>query len=156
MRMTRSMLMIVGLAMVGATVMPAQPPARRAFRLEFQVTDAESATAISTRKYSLVGDSGKFVRLRAGAKVPYQTGGGTNYVDVGTNFDCKIEDYETAVKMECSLEISGAGSGSPPRIQSHRVEVSAPVPVDKATKLAEIDDPVTGRRIEITVTPRRL
>lgn len=139
-----------------AGAMWAQTSAKKSYRLDFVVTEGDSGAAVSARKYSLVGESGGRVRLRAGARVPYQNGNQLNYADVGTNFDCVMGEQESGLRMECSLEISSAGSGSPPRIQQHRVEVSTMAPLEKASKLVDIQDPVTDKKIEITVTPRKL
>ena len=127
-----------------------------------------SVNAGSNRDY-------QFAKLRVGTKVPAHTGkdGEVQYIDVGTNIDCRAVQTEAgSFRLELVVERSwvesevvitspkGAGddkSGAPaafkePIIRQFKTEVGVVLRDGQSTESTVVTDPVSGRVSKIEVS----
>lgn len=146
------------------------------YTVEFNIHDGGDTGAKAGRRYIMMIDGNEKGVFRAGQKVPYATGsfqpaGGSNgaapmvstqfnYAEIGVNIDCRLNDSNGKVRMKATLDMStmsprekGAGPLPPnPTIGQVRMEMNALVTPGRPTTVASIDDPVTGRKLDVQVT----
>ena len=143
----------------------------RFYRIDFVVKELEEAKVLSARTHQaqITSEAGTSpVIIRSGGRVPYVTSTGpnastTNYVDVGTNIDCRpVNDSNNQITMTISAEVTSVITGaegqipnSPVVLRQNRWSGLVSVPLSKPTILFYSDDPNSRRRmqLEATVTP---
>jgi hypothetical protein len=100
--------------------------------------------------------------VRVGTKLAVTSGPGQfQYVDVGTNLECRLEARNSRLTLDTNVEFSGVETGpqvSPggPSIRQVRSHTKSEVPLAVPTRLAMFDDPVTRHSYEIEVTATRI
>lgn len=150
----------------------AQPP--EVYKVELTMHDATDASAKAGRKYVILIDTHGGGTFKIGSREPVASGSfqpgvggvGVNplvntqytYVDTGVNIDCRLEQAEgNRLQLRTDIDISGIvqheKSGAPavpnPVIGQLKMSVTALVTPGKRTMIASIDDPVTGRKVDL-------
>jgi hypothetical protein len=149
---------------------PAAPKSLNAYRVDFLLTELEDGKKNNSRTYSLVAREGILNKLRAGVRVPIATNMGSipqfQYLDVGMNIDCRVEEREgslvlTAVADSSSFSLPGEpkapGSvAERPVIRQMRSEINTVISLGKTTLISSMDDPSSKRRFQLEVTATKV
>jgi hypothetical protein len=150
------------LLLIASLSLAAQTKATNSYRLEFVVRETQPNQSPSERKYLMMADSVSNVRINAGVRVPFREGERTQYLDLGTNILCQVRDREGSdqVRLDCNFEVSElaaeAPSGVAPRISSRRSNVVTHAQPGKSTSLVAMEDGLSGRTQQISVTVSRV
>jgi hypothetical protein len=178
---------IVFLALA-ACVLPSSPPSMRAqaatddkpkaeahaekttpLKVEVVWAEFEGDKKVKSLPYILSVNAGpnrdfQASKLRVGTKVPAHTlkDGALQYIDVGTNIDCrawKIEDGSYRLELvverswvESEVLIPGAGDFKEPVISQFRTETVISLRDGQTTQTTVSTDPVSGRVSKIEVS----
>ena len=136
-----------------------------AYRLEFTLNEVEDGKKLNTRSYSLLMQSGGgYNKLRVGANVPQSPTNALQYLDFGTNIDCRIQDQEGYVLLDLTIESS---SRAHPEVQNdttpkqaivHQIKmnVNTVLTPGKPTVIASMDDPSSKRTYQVEATATKV
>ena len=144
------------------------------YRLDYVIHELDNGKRINQRKYSLSveagrGHSNRWGRVRVGRRVPVATGATTTspvqqiqYMDVGMNLDCGLQETDDVLLLETRLEVSSvvtggelAAPGAPVTRQARTEMVSVLTP-GKPTVIGTLDDVDSTRSYQIEVTATRM
>ena len=148
---------------------PVKPAETKTFyQLTFVVREMQGERVVNTRSYYLTAEAQGTCMLRAGEKVPYNTGGGgtlTQYqqVDVGVGIDCgHFEVIGDKLSLRVSATVDSVAAGEQkntehPIIRSNRWDATVLVPLRQPTVIFSSDDPFSTQKmqLQLTVTPLR-
>jgi hypothetical protein len=140
-----------------------------AYRLEFALTEVEDGKKIKGRNYSMLVQEGEKTfpnKLRIGARVPVTTGPGEQfqYMDVGMNIDCWIEERDNQLGLYTVIDASSIvlpeeQKAQPvarqPVLHSMRSEIHSVVSSGKPTLISSMDDPSSTRRFQLEGRQRK-
>jgi hypothetical protein len=137
-----------------------------AYRLAFSINELEDGKKINTRRYSmnLTDGGGGGRNLKIGTRVPVQAEQGKfEYLDIGTNINAQIRNWETPLGLYVNAEISsfpasneGRASGIPPLIRQLRIEGTTVIVPDKPMIIGSVDDPDSKREFQLEVLVTKL
>ena len=164
---TQIMTLALGAVLFAQPATPQQdepkPEPKHYFTLAFSVKEIEAGKTVNIRSFSMTAGTERGNQmLRTGGRVPYVTSGGTNFLDVGVNIDCRnIREQGANLLMNVSAEVSSVSSsteGQPnaiPTIRQNRWNSEVTVPLKKAVVVFSSDDLASKRtmQLEVTVTP---
>jgi len=160
MLMLRSFL---SLALMAGTGLAESGEAPKFYKLDFVVKEVESGRVMTSRAYSMLVATDSTGSLRAGSKVPIRTadGAAASFVDVGTNFDCKImkespqHDLSLFLTAEISSTVHDTAKPDYPVIRQNKWSSNIVVPMKKASVIFSSDDATTKGQVqlELTATP---
>lgn len=149
-----------------ASSKPNSPKPLGAYRLDFSINELEDGKKINTRRYSmnLTDGGGGGRNLKIGTRVPIQTEQGKfEYLDIGTNINAQIRNWETPMGLYVNAEISsfpasneGKASGIPPLIRQLRIEGTTVIVPDKPMIIGSVDDPDSKRQFQLEVVVTKL
>lgn len=131
------------------------------FRLDFVVKELDDNKVVNAKSYSTVAstDEKLAANIRMANKVPYQSGGGFQYADVGVNIDCKrTVELNGQLVLTLAAEVSslqdGALGATPtlPVVRMNRWNATVIIPVGKATTLFSSDDLNSKRKMQLELT----
>ncbi len=134
------------------------------YKVDFNIHDGTDTSAKAGRRYTILIDSSNKGVFKVGNRVPLTTGGGQmNYVDVGVNIDCSVQENTSGrVRLHADLDLStilpvdkNAPAPSNPTISQLKINVNAVVNPGKPTIVASIDDPATMRKVDVELTVTR-
>src|SRR5580692_6378733 len=86
----------------------------KSLRLEFTVRELDNGKVVTARAFSTISRVGAGCAIRAGDKIPVQTGKDFTYLDIGVSIDCsslKLADNQLALHV--AADISGALPDAP-------------------------------------------
>ena len=145
------------------TVSPTDPP--KFYKLDFVVREVEDGKVISTKSYStsiVSDDRTRGASIRTGNRVPFNTGAGYQYADIGVNIDCQqARELGPQLVLTIIAEISSVpGNNEPvpnqlPMVRQNKWNSVVLVPIGKATTVFSSDDLNSKRKmqLEVTATP---
>jgi hypothetical protein len=143
---------------------PAKP--LHAYRVDFSITELAESKKVNTRHYSMVTNSGPWSTLKIGTRVPVATGssgGGTQfqYLDVGTNIDCQVneqgEDLSLNIRSEFSNLSSTEDQRSPqPIIRQIQINGRTITSSGKPVVIGAVDDPTSNRQYQLEAIVTKL
>ena len=144
------------------------------YKVELTMHDATDASAKAGRKYVILMDTHGAGTFKIGSREPVATGafqpsaGGVGisplvntqytYVDTGVNIECRLDQPGgNKLQLRTDIDISGIvqheKTGAPavpnPVIGQLKMSVTALLAPGKRTTIASIDDPVTGRKMDV-------
>ncbi len=136
------------------------------YKLSFVLRETDDGKVVNHRAFTMnvAADAPQaknpmWWNLRSGTRVPVpDTKGGTNYVDVGVNFDLRAFDGTDGLELEVTSEISSAGTAAAntaPPIRQVKVRSAVMAAFGKPTVVFTADDPASQHRFELEVTPTR-
>jgi len=183
MRKLAFLLLILGLAIPVPKVAAqdkSNDGAAAAVPLKIQIvfTETDGDKKLKSMPYTMVFATGvnhdpNVAKLRVGSRVPRYTGkdSGLQYIDVGTNLDCRAEKleegrYSLRLSLERSwvqadvqipVEQSTPTGGSPgqfkePVIGQYKIDVTMIARIGQPVESTTATDPITGRTLKIDVT----
>lgn len=139
----------------------------KTYRLTYTLTELDGNKTISTGHYSMVMVAGQETVMKEGDKVPVATGSYSTdnatsqtqftYLDVGMNFNAKIEPLGNGVSLRSKVEESSLGTPvtitnvTEPVVRQSVLTSEAQLTLDKPVMLGSIDLPNTTHRIDIAV-----
>ena len=144
----------------------AQSKTAPTYRLDFTVTE-RGERSTTARQYMMLVESGHKGKINTSLRVPTYLANSNKEVHtlaVGEILECSVAEVEAGISLDCGFEVSGIApvqptrsrdSWFPPVMRSSQVFTTVILPLDKATTLAFLDDPVTNKRVEVNVTARR-
>jgi hypothetical protein len=145
---------------------PAAPkslPAISAYRLDFAVDELENGKKINTRKYSMnLTEEGKSRELKIGTRVPIESDGKIDYLDVGTSIAAQMVSWQTPLSLDVIVDISSfatpeeATRGRHPLLRHVQISARTPVIFGKATVVGSVDDSNSDRQFQLEVTVTKL
>ena len=149
---------------------PAAPKSLNAYRVDFLLTELEDGKKNNSRTYSLMAREGILNKLRAGVRVPIATNMGSipqfQYLDVGMNIDCRVEEREGSLVLNAVADSSSFSlPGEPkapgsvaeqPVIRQMRSEINTVISLGKTTLISSMDDPSSKRRFQLEVTATKV
>lgn len=189
MRRLLTAVMLLGLAILTPRIVSAQEKVNTEQKsladahptpLKIQVvfTETEGDKKLKSMPYTIVFANGSghgpdVAKLRVGSRVPLYTGkdGGLQYIDIGTNLDCRAERlddgrYSLRLSLERSwvqadvqipMEQSYPSGGSPgqfkePVIGQYKIDAVMIAREGQPVDSTMATDPITGRTLKIDVT----
>lgn len=137
------------------------------FRLDIVFTDSTPSKKPVERHYAMLVAGGDRGKINASVRVPWRPAeskdGGMHMVALGSIMDCRAQDANGPVNVDCSFESSEIAAtqptrplGYPPVMHSMVSTISATLALDKPTLVSTMDDPATGRRFEVQLTVSKL
>jgi hypothetical protein len=137
------------------------------YRLEFTLTEFnDTGKKINSRTYSVVSQVGPRNKLRVGGRVPVATGTSPGslmfqYLDVGMNIDCSVQEQDGFLLLNSTVEASSAApqrdeQTHQPVIRQMRSEVRSVLTPGKPTMISSMDDPTSKERFQLDVTATKL
>ena len=137
------------------------------YKLEFVLKEVEGAKVLNARSYSMTAatDARGTQSIRAGIRVPYQVGNGTQYLDIGVNIDCQvIREVQGDLSLLVTADISSLPSEpaettatrlAAPIIHQNKWSSTTIVPLKKSTLIFSSDDPTSKQQmqLELAATP---
>src|SRR6266700_6991722 len=133
-----------------------------AYHLEFTIRELDDGKVINSRAYELVAQQGLLNKLRIGGRVPVATGQTQfQYVNVGVNIDCFVQEREGSVLLSSTISVSGMAQqreekSHEPVLLDMTSEVRTVLSPGKPTFISKMDDPTTKARFEIEATATKV
>jgi hypothetical protein len=158
------LLPLLTLAVAGASLAQSLDGAKF-YKLDFVVREVEGGKPVNSRTFSAILQVQTQQRevgtanIRAGGRVPYTSGGGLQFFDVGVSIDAKdLRETKSDVSVNISSDISSVAPeapANPPVIRQNRWSSTVIVPVKKPTVIFVSDDMSSKRQmqLELTATP---
>jgi hypothetical protein len=144
------------------------PKPLAAYRVEFAITELDEGKKINSRTYSLVMQQGMLGKLRIGGRVPIATSTGSNsspaqfqYLDIGVNIDCTVQERGGFVLMSSTIELSSLAQQREemthqPVIRQAKSELNTILSPGKPTVVSSMDDPTGKGRFQLEVTATKV
>jgi len=138
------------------------------YRVEFVLSEFDGERKINSRKYSMLLQDGLRNKLRIGGRVPLALSSTNNpqfqYVDMGMNIDCTIQEHEGRLQLESTIDSSGISRpmaqedavASKTVIRQFRTEVNTILESGKLTPMVTMDDPTGKGQFQLEVTATKL
>lgn len=136
------------------------------YRVDFTLTEFDTGKKINSRTYSVVSQVGPRNKLRVGGRVPVATGTGSGtlmfqYLDIGMNIDCSVQEMDGAVLLSSTIESSSVApqrdeQTHQPVIRQMRFEVRTVLSPGKPTMISSTDDPTSKERFQVEVTATKI
>jgi hypothetical protein len=178
-RMNRALIAVI-LTLVACGALAAQEKQKREsdaqaeivqpYRLDFSLNEKEDGKILNSRHYSMSLTQGDANRIRIGTRVPVATASNDDsknvqfqYIDVGTNIDCRLETIGEDTKLHVTSEVSEIDTttgGSEPRlgpiIRQFKIEGYSLLTTGKPIQVGSVDDPNSKRQFQLEVTVTKL
>ena len=135
-----------------------------AYRVDFSLNELEDGKKINTRQYSVNVNSDESNEIKIGTRVPVDSGRDEfQYLDLGTNVWCRIEERSDGVALSVRAENSnfaipqqGTGHGDRPIIRQLKISGSTLAMLGKPIVVGSMDDPNSKRQFQLEVTVTKL
>jgi len=140
-----------------------------AYRVDFSIAELEDGKKINSRHYSMDLNSGAWNEIKIGTRVPVVTESIPNklevaqfqYVDVGTNIKCRLEERGDELALEVHSDFSNLASASEQRspqpiIRQINMSGSTLADTGKSVVIGAVDDPNSNRTFQLDATVTRL
>ena len=151
----------VGCAAQTATAENAMKPQQTYYQLSFVVRELDGDRVVTTRAYTTSTGSHGLAQIRAGEKVPFESGSNIpnttqwQQIDVGVGIDC--HDLEMAgdhLSLRVTANVDSVATteqknAHQPVIRSNRWDAWVLVPLNKPTVIFSSDDPFSTHRVEL-------
>ncbi len=140
---------------------PDAEKAVNAYRLDFSVTELEDGKKINARQYSIYMNNDDSNEIKIGTRVPAEVKQGElQYLDVGTNIWCRIEERANGLAIHVRAEISNFATPeqdqSRPVLRQLSIKASSLAQLGKPLVLGSVDDPNSRRQFQLEVTVMKL
>jgi hypothetical protein len=140
-----------------------------AYRVDFSITELAEGHKVNTRHYSMVANSGPWSTLKIGTRVPVATGSTGSgsptfmfqYLDVGTNIDCEVNEQGEDVALDVRSDFSNLSSAeqehSPqPIIRQITINGRTITSPGKSALIGAVDDPTSNRQYQLEAVVTKL
>jgi hypothetical protein len=135
-----------------------------AYRVDFSLNELEDGKKINTRQYSVNVNSDESNEIKIGTRVPVESKEGEfQYMDVGTNVWCRIEERSDGVALSVRAENSnfaipdqGTGHDARPVIRQLKISGSTLALLGNPMIVGSMDDPNSKRQFQLEVTVTKL
>jgi len=157
----------------------ARPVKVTPLKIQVVLTEFDGDKKVKSFPYAFMVDSDRnsyqFTKMRIGAKVPVYTGkdSGTQYIDVGTNIDCRATRGDAGTfRVELVIERSwvesevliplpkgtaddksdSPGQFKQPVIRQFKTEMEASLADGQSAEITHATDPLSGQMLKIEVS----
>jgi hypothetical protein len=139
-----------------------------AYRLDFSISELQDAKKINSRRYSINLNSGDRDQIKIGTRVPIVTQAIADkpdlsqfqYLDVGTNINCKLEERGDGLSLEVRADFDSLGENEQrihqPIIRQVSISGSTLADVGKPVVIGSADDPSSTRTFQLEATVTKL
>ena len=135
-----------------------------AYRVDFSLNELEDGKKINTRQYSVNVNSDESNEIKIGTRVPVESKEEEfQYLDVGTNVWCRIEERSDGVALSVRAENSnfaipdqGTGHDARPVIRQLKISGSTLALLGNPMIVGSMDDPNSKRQFQLEVTVTKL
>lgn len=145
----------------------ASPKPAAVYRVEFAFSELQGGKVVNSRSYEMLAQAGQLNKIRAGARMPVSSPGGANfqYLDIGMNIDCRVEERDGGIGLNITADSSSftfpetdkaTYAPGQPIVQQFRSQVDTVVNPGKPTIVSSMDDPSSKRRFHLEVTASRV
>jgi hypothetical protein len=156
------LLPLLTLALAGASLAQSLD-GTKFYKLDFVVREVEAGKPVNSRTFSTILQVQTPQRdvspanIRAGGRVPFTTGGSTQYYELGVSIDAKdLRETQTDVSVFITSDISTIAQDAPgnttPITRQNRWSSTVIVPVKKPTVVFASDDISSKRQLQLEVT----
>jgi hypothetical protein len=146
-------------------------------KMHVVLTEFDGDKKVKSLPYAFVVDSDRngyqFTKMRVGTKVPIYAGPGkdTQYIDVGTNIDCRVtrgdastfrvelvierswvDSYVTLPASKTAADDKSTAPGPQPIVQQFKTEMEASLVDGQSAEVTQATDPVSGKMLKIEVS----
>lgn len=128
------------------------PSAHHVYRLDFVVTSGDPGKASAPSKYTVNVEEDRHAEIHVGANVPL--GAGNVRQDVGLRLHCQLSAVGDDLLLHNDTELSTADDL--PAIHKITARGDAIVSPGKPALVASLEEPLSHRRYEVTVTATKL
>ncbi len=139
------------------------------YRVSFRMVESGTSSKPVTLSYVIAMQSGSRGRINASRRIPFYTSvkgeaKELHTVAVGSIIDCTVDDREANVRLNCSFESGYVAPdqpamappvGFPPHINNRQVSTTTLVGIGPEVRIASLDDPSSGNRLEVYVRVER-
>lgn len=142
---------------------PAKPV--HAYRVDFSITELADGKKVNTRHYSMVTNSGPWSTLKIGTRIPVATSSVQpasasqvetqfQYLDVGTNIDCQVNEQGEDLSFTVRSEFSNLSSDEEQRthqpiIRQIQINGRTITSSGKPVVIGTVDDPTSNRQYQL-------
>ena len=131
------------------------------YRIDFSVNEMEDGKKINTRQYSMNLNAEESNEIKIGTRVPVDTNtkqGEFQYIDVGTNIWCRLEERPNGLSIAVRAEISNFAmpDQTRPIIRQLSIKASTVAQLGKPMVVGSVDDPNSKRTFQLEVTVTKL
>ena len=142
----------------GGVVQPIHP-----YRVEFLITELENGKKINSRRYLMLLNAGNgWNQMKIGTRVPVGPDVPGQFLDVGTNINCRVVEQGSDVELDVRSDFSNFFSGpnpdhsGKPIVQQINIYGNTLVTSGKAVTIGIVDDPSSDRQFQLDATVTRL
>jgi hypothetical protein len=133
------------------------------YRVDFSVNEMEDGKKINTRQYSMNLNAEESNEIKIGTRVPFEPKQGEfQYIDVGTNIWCRLEERSNGLSIAVRAEISNfampdqTAEQTRPIIRQLSIKASTVAQLGKPMVVGSVDDPNSKRTFQLEVTVTKL
>ncbi len=153
--------LLAGLCFAQSEAPKTPAPEGKFFHLEFVVKEVNAGKTINSRSYGLTvsTERNSSASTRNGSRVPVKSGDSFQFLDIGTNLDCRDpREVATGLALSIAADITSPATEPDARYAVVRtIRWSSPVvvPLRKPTIVFTSDDPSSKNQfqLEVTATP---
>lgn len=138
-----------------------------AYRVDFTLSEFEDNKKTNARSYSLIAQTHSWNKLRIGTRLPVQTSTSPTmpstfqYMDLGINIDCLVEEQDGLVLLNTTVDVSGMApqreeQTHQPIIRQMKTELRTVLNPGKPTIISSNDDPTGKARFQLEATATKL
>jgi hypothetical protein len=146
------------------------PRPLHAYRLDFSIVELQDARKINTRRYSIDVNSEERDQIKIGTRVPVVSQAYPDkpeiaqfqYLDVGTDINCRVEEKVEGVFLEVHADFSSLAdtneqhSPQAPIVRQIRMSGNTLAEIGKPTIIGSADDPNSNRTFQLEATVTKL
>lgn len=134
------------------------------YRVDFSLNEIEDGKKINGRHYAMNLNAGDRNQIKIGTRVPVSQGPNRleyQYMDVGTNIMCYLEERGDKVAIEVNTDVSNfsspaEGENPHPVVRQIHINGSSAVIPGKPVVMGTVDDPNSKREFQLEVQVTKL
>ncbi len=142
----------------GGTMQPIHP-----YRVEFLITELQDGRRINSRRYAMLLNAGNmWNQMKIGTRVPAGPDVPGQFLDVGTNINCRVIESGADIELDVHTEFSNFFSApnqdhsGKPIIQQISINGNTLVASGKPIIVGLVDDPNSDRQFQLESTVTKL
>lgn len=142
----------------GGTMQPIHP-----YRAEFLITELQDGKKINSRRYAMLLNAGNmWNQMKIGTRVPAGPDAPGQFLDVGTNINCRVIESGADIELDVHSEFSNFFSApnqdhsGKPIIQQISINGNTLVTNGKPIVAGVVDDPNSDRQFQLEATVTKL
>ena len=142
----------------GGTMQPIHP-----YRAEFLITELQDGKKVNSRRYAMLLNAGNmWNQMKIGTRVPAGPDVPGQFLDVGTNINCRVIESGSDIELDVHSEFSnffsapGPDHSGKPIVQQISINGYTLVASGKTVTVGLVDDPNSDRQFQLEATVTKL